>query len=80
MSEDHRERTFIQWKGTDVCLDVHCPRCGFHSHYDGYFAYYVRCAGCGAVWELGTSVTLREWPPDVAPPIAPLEDAEGTER
>ena len=30
---------YIQWKGTDVCLDVHCT-CGAELlHYDGYFAY-----------------------------------------
>lgn len=24
---------FIQWKGTDVCMDVYC-KCGYHSHID----------------------------------------------
>ncbi len=47
--------TFIQWKGTKVCMDFHCP-CGHHSHFDAMFAYNVRCAGCGAVFQLGTQV------------------------
>lgn len=41
--------TFIQWKGTDVCIDLYCPKCGRHNHFDGFFAHYVRCAGCRAV-------------------------------
>jgi len=44
---------FIQWKGTSVCLDFYCP-CGAHGHYDGDFAYNLRCPACGAVFELGT--------------------------
>lgn len=48
---------FIQWKGTDVCLDVHCA-CGHHGHFDGDFAYFVQCPACGAVYELGTQVKL----------------------
>lgn len=54
---------FIQWKGTDVCLDFHCPcqpvEAAFSSHFDGYGAYYVRCTECGAVYELGTQVLAR---------------------
>ncbi|WP_145670196.1 hypothetical protein [Bradyrhizobium stylosanthis] len=42
---------FIQWKGTDVCMDFHCE-CGAHNHFDGYFAYTVKCQHCGAVWEM----------------------------
>lgn len=42
---------FMQWKGTDVCLDLHCP-CGAHCHLDGFFAYTIECGGCGAVWKL----------------------------
>lgn len=48
-------RNFIQWKGTDVCLDFYC-RCGAHGHVDGDFAYYVRCAACGTIYEMGTQV------------------------
>lgn len=31
---------WIQWKGTDVCMDFHCE-CGEANHYDGYFAYQI---------------------------------------
>lgn len=50
---------FIQWKGTDVCLDFYCT-CGRQGHFDGYFAYAVRCSLCGKVWELPHTVRLVE--------------------
>jgi len=53
------ENNFIQWKGTDVCMDFHCE-CGEHNHYDGFFAHYVRCAGCGQVYELDTKVKMKK--------------------
>jgi hypothetical protein len=40
---------WIQWKGTDICMDVYCE-CGRHSHVDGDFVYYVKCPACGAVY------------------------------
>ena len=50
-TEPDRPRAFIQWKGTDVCMDFHCE-CGAYCHFDGYFAYTVKCPHCGAVWEM----------------------------
>lgn len=50
---------WIQWKGTDLCADVHCA-CGELSHFDGDFCYFLRCPCCGHVWEVGTHVTLHE--------------------
>jgi hypothetical protein len=68
---------FIQWKGTDVCMDFHCP-CGDHNHLDGYFAYYVRCVGCGAVYELGTQVKARRLPEGEKPRMDPMVDVVTT--
>jgi hypothetical protein len=56
---------FIQWKGTDVCMDFHCP-CGHMGHVDDDFAYYVRCQGCGAVYEMNWYVTARQIPAEMA--------------
>lgn len=42
---------FLQWKGTDACLDFFCE-CGFSGHFDGYFAHYIRCRNCGAIYEM----------------------------
>ena len=48
---------FIQWKGTDLCMDLYCP-CGDGPHIDSEFAYYVEC-GCGKVYQMGTQVLAR---------------------
>lgn len=40
---------WIQWKGTDVCMDIKCE-CGCCSHVDSTFAYYVKCPKCGTVY------------------------------
>ena len=39
----------IQWKGTDVCMDIHC-KCGHHSHVHATFAYFVQCPKCKTVY------------------------------
>jgi hypothetical protein len=46
---------WIQWKGTDVCMDFHC-KCGELGHLDGDFVYYVKCGACGQVYELSGHV------------------------
>ena len=43
--------SFIQWKGTDVCMDFHCI-CGTHHHVDAEFAYALRCMSCGRLYEM----------------------------
>lgn len=48
---------WIQWKGTNVCADIHCD-CGHHSHIDEDFAYYVRCPKCHLVYAMGAYVKL----------------------
>lgn len=52
-------RCYIQWKGTDVCIDFHCP-CGMHHHFDGDFMYAVKCMDCGTVFEAGTQVRFTK--------------------
>ncbi len=74
---------FIQWKGTNVCMDWYCP-CGSHNHVDDYFAYHVECPECHERFEVGCYMRLR--PTDVTPderPFAPSssgEISEGTEK
>ena len=48
---------WIQWKGTDVCIDLHC-KCGHHGHFDGEFFYYYECPKCHAQYALGQNVKL----------------------
>lgn len=49
---------FIQWKGTDVCMDVQCE-CGAALHHDGYFANVVQCPHCQAIYEMPAFVYPR---------------------
>lgn len=55
--------TFIQWKGTNVCMDLRCF-CGHTNHYDQQFLYFAQCHKCKTVFELGTEVSLRVASPD----------------
>ena len=51
---------WIQWKGTDVCCDVHCHACGYSAHVDEDFFYYWQCRGCSRKYAVGTCVRLKE--------------------
>lgn len=55
-------RTFIQWKGTDICVDVTCLLCDGSFHFDGDFPYYLQCPHCEAVHELSTAVETQVVP------------------
>lgn len=50
--------TFVQWKGTDLCMDFQCPECSAQAHFDGLFAYAIQCPGCGAYFEMPTNLPL----------------------
>lgn len=56
---------WIQWKGTNVCIDLHCP-CGRHDHIDRDFAYFYRCSGCGTPYALGQTIKLIPLTPEQA--------------
>lgn len=57
---------WIQWKGTDVCMDVHCA-CGAHMHFDGDFCYALKCPHCERVYVTGQNIRLHEVPVDQRP-------------
>jgi len=50
---------WIQWKGTGVCMDVHC-KCGELTHIDAEFAYHVKCGNCGTVYMVNGHVEFIE--------------------
>ena len=50
---------WIQWKGTDVCIDLHC-KCGYHGHWDGDFLYFYECPKCRTKYALGQNIRLIE--------------------
>ncbi len=49
---------WIQWKGTQVCMDVYCI-CGEHSHIDADFIYHIKCVKCGQVYECDGHIVLH---------------------
>lgn len=54
---------WIQWKGTDVCIDLHCV-CGQGGHVDGDFMYRLKCPKCGRQYLAGQNITLIELTPE----------------
>ncbi len=62
---------FIQWKGTDVCMDLQCP-CGCSSHIHGYFANSVQCPECLSVYKLGCQVIAKRVPGDKSSWVEPV--------
>lgn len=50
---------WVQWKGTDVCMDVHC-KCGHLFHIDAEFAYAVKCPACGTPYACNGHIELIE--------------------
>jgi hypothetical protein len=66
---------FIQWKNTDACLDFYCA-CGIQSHFDGFFAYGLRCWKCGTAWTMPTTLHAVEGEPanDVIQKLEPNPD------
>lgn len=50
---------FIQWKGTDACMDIHCI-CGVHGHLDDFFIYNVKCRNCKRVYSVSSNIELLE--------------------
>jgi len=61
MKEQYKDKPHgnIQWKGTDVCMDVYC-KCGHHFHIDAEFAYYIKCPKCGTVYMCSSHIELIE--------------------
>jgi hypothetical protein len=48
---------WIQWKGTNVCMDVHCS-CGALTHVDAEFFYRFQCPECGSKFAVGQNVLM----------------------
>lgn len=53
--EGEETHGWIQWKGTDVCMDIHCE-CGHHGHIDVEFFYFFECPQCHAKYAVGQNV------------------------
>ncbi len=57
--DDKRPKIYIQWKGTDACLDLYCV-CGEQWHMDEDFLYFVKCPYCGRVYETSCHIAMYE--------------------
>lgn len=56
--EHESPRGWIQWKGTQVCMDIHCA-CGEMSHIDCDFTYHIKCPYCNQVYECDPNIILN---------------------
>lgn len=68
--------TFIQWKGTDLCMDWFCED-GHQNHWDGDFAYEISCIDCGKKYYPESSVKLNKDKPDFWKPEENSKDTQG---
>ncbi len=50
---------FIQWKGTDACIDLYCS-CGNQEHLDKDFLYEWKCHKCKRLYKLDATIRLIE--------------------
>ncbi len=48
----------IQWKGTDVMMDVHCLCGAVGGYVNGMFNYYIKCPECNRVYRVSPYVEL----------------------
>ena len=48
---------WIQWKGSDACVDLRC-RCGHLGHYDGWSLYFYKCPACSETFCVGQVIRL----------------------
>ena len=55
----HAPHGWIQWKGTDVCMDIRCA-CGEHTHIDTDFCYSIKCICCGRSYACMGHIELIE--------------------
>jgi len=55
--------TYIQWKGTDLCMDWLCED-GHRNHFDGFYAYEIVCEECGKAYYPEDHVVLSKTKPD----------------
>jgi len=60
METPKRPFGFIQYKGTDICMDLNCE-CGELSHIDGDFVYAIQCPYCDKKYDLNCFIKLEEF-------------------
>ncbi len=83
MTDWTRPSVFVQYKGTDICLDFHCI-CDTEDepagvgHYDGYDAYALQCGRCGRIYEMPQELKLTLVEETAfTPVVVETDDTEG---
>ena len=66
---------WIQWKGTNVCMDLTCE-CGWSGHHDGDFFYYMRCPSCKRVYAVGQNIKLIALTPEQAAECTNIDEPQ----
>lgn len=56
---EYKPGGWIQWKGSDICMDVWC-KCGNQGHIDADFCYFVECQECGTIYFCNGHIELIE--------------------
>ncbi len=54
---------WVQWKGTDVCMDIYCT-CGYQDHFDGEFFYRFQCPKCKQIFAVGQNIKMIPLTPE----------------
>src|SRR4051812_34970606 len=68
---------WIQWKGTQVCMDLRC-KCGYHGHVDTDFFYFYQCPNCLTKYAVGAHVKLIELTEEQSKQANRLQTSSGT--
>lgn len=66
---------WLQWKGTNVCMDFHCKKCGYMNHIDDDFVYFVKCT-CGTVYAMDGHVRAVELTAEEVPHASSVHELQ----
>lgn len=70
---------WIQWKGTDVCMDVHCV-CGAMTHIDDSHCYVIQCPECDRIYFLNGNIEFIELTDPISPDTAKIPQILGAKQ
>lgn len=76
---EHGLKSFIQWKGTYVCVDLICPKCEAQYHFDGEFLYSWLCTNCGQHYVMPCFVEPIPVSKDVAEDVGSVKEMRDEE-
>ncbi len=77
MQETYKNKShaWIQWKGTDACMDIHCD-CGWLGHVDTTFLYFIRCPKCKTIYSCNGHIELIKITEEVPDNVVDIIDED----